>query len=442
MLQHTADDLRHVVSHALALAQQKGATAAEADVSESLGQGVHVRLQEIEQIEFQQDKSLDITVYVGQRKGRASTADFSERALHDTVQAALDIARYTAEDAQAGLADADLMATDCPDLDKYHEWTLSTEAAIELAKDCEQTALSADAKIQNSDGAGVQTSHFQYAYGNTHGFLQHQRGTRHSVSCSVVASDGQSMERDYWYDVSCDFHQLQQPDAIGKLAAERTVRRLGARSVPTGSYPIVFDATVSGSLMGYVVGGLSGTALYRESSFLMNTLGKQILPDFIDLREDPHIPRTLGSTYFDGEGVATKPRFVIANGVVQGYFLSSYSARKLGMTSTGHAGGAHNLFLNHTHQSQSDLLREMGTGLLITELMGQGVNMLTGDYSRGAVGFWVENGVIAYPVSEITIAGQLQSMLMGIVAVANDGLRRSANKIGSILVDNMMVAGS
>ncbi|SSY80486.1 metalloprotease PmbA [Alysiella crassa] len=441
MLQNTAEYLCQLTEHTLKLAREKGATAAEADISESVGQSVQIRLQEIEQIEFQQDKSLDITVYVGQRKGRASTADFSEQALQDTVQAALDIARYTAEDECAGLADAALMAKHCPDLDKYHEWQLSTEQAIELAQNCEQAALSHDERVQNSEGAGVQTSHFQYVYGNTHGFLQHQRGTRHSLSCSVVAADSKGMERDYWYDISCDFNQLDTPEAIGKLAAERTVRRLGARTLPTGNYPVLFDTTVSGSLIGHIVGALSGGALYRESSFLLNSLGKQILPDFVNLREEPHTPRTLGSTYFDGEGVATKPRFVIENGVVRGYFLSSYSARKLGLQTTGNAGGAHNLYLNHTVATQTDLLKQMGSGLLVTELMGQGVNMLTGDYSRGAAGFWVENGVIAYPVSEITIAGRLQDMLLSIQGISDDSLRRSSGKIGSILVGNMTVAG-
>lgn len=441
MFQHTNENLYDFATSVLQLAQRKGATAAEVDVSESIGQGTQVRLQEIEQIEFQQDKSLDVIVYVGQRKGSASTADFSEQAMYDTVQAALDIARYTAEDAQAGLADADLMATDCPDLDKYHEWSLSTDAAIELAKTCEQAALSTDKRIQNSEGVGVQTSHFQYVYGNTHGFLQYQRGTRHSLMCSVVATDAHGMERDYWYDVSCDFRELDSPEKIGRLAAERTVRRLGTKSIPTGIYPIVFDVTISGSLISHVVGGLSGSALYRESSFLLNSLGKQILPEFIDLREEPHIIHTLGSTYFDGEGVATQPRFVIKNGVVQGYFLNSYSARKLGMVTTANAGGAHNLILNHTHHTQADLLSDMGSGLLVTELMGQGVNILTGDYSRGAAGFWVENGVIQYPVSEITIAGRLQDMLLGIRGVANDSLRRNSNKIGSIWLDKMAVAG-
>lgn len=442
LFNHTPDELIDLCGQALSLAEKMGATAAEADLSESLGQGVNVRLNEIEQIEFQQDKSLDITVYVGRRKGRASTADFSEQALRDTVRAAVDIAKYTAEDDCAGLADAELMAKEIGDLDRYHEWDLSTEAAVELAQRCEQAALEADARIENSEGASVQTGHYQFVYGNSHGFIAHQQGTRHSISCSVVAAGADGMQRDYWYDSSCRHQDMQQAEEIGRTAAERTVRRLNGRSIPTGSYPVLFDTTVAGGLIGHLAGALSGGALYRQSSFLINSLGKKILPDFVSLREEPHIPRAFGSTYFDSEGVATRPRFLIENGVVQGYILSSYSAKKLGMTTTGNAGGAHNLYLSHTHANQAKLLKEMGSGLLITELMGQGVNTLTGDYSRGAAGFWVENGVIAYPVQEITIAGRLQDMYLNIVGTADDALRRSSNKIGSVLISEMTVAGA
>ena len=441
MFQHTANELTHAADHVLQLAKQYGATAAEVDLSESLGQSVQVRLREIEQIEHQQDKSLDITVYVGQRKGRASTADLSPQALADTVQAACNIARYTAEDPYAGLADAHLMAREIHDLDRYHEWDLSSEAAIELAKRCEEAALSADPRVSNSEGASVSTGHFQFVYANSHGFCQHQQGTRHSVSCSVVANDTGGMERDYWYDLSCDSADLESPEHIGRTAAQRTVNRLNPSSLKTGLYPVLFDATVSGSLIGHIIGGLSGGALYRENSFLLNSLDTQILPDFLSLHENPHVKHSLGSTYFDNEGVATKPRFVIENGVVRGYFLGSYSARKLGMQSTGNAGGAHNLYLTATVSSQKDLLAEMGTGLLVTELMGHGVNMLTGDYSRGAAGFWVENGTIAYPVSGITIASSLKTMLCGIVGTANDSLKRNAGSIGSILINEMMIAG-
>lgn len=314
MFNHSPQELSDLCAFALSTAKQKGATAAEADLSESVGQSVQVRLQEIEQIEHQQDKSLDITVYLGQSKGRASTADLSPQALASTVQAACDIARYTAADPFAGIADASLMATHIADLDRYHEWDLSSENAIAIAKECEEAALSADSRISNSEGASINTSHFQFVYANSHGFCQHQRGTRHSLSCSVVASDENGMERDFWYDLASDHHDLDTPAHIGRTAAERATRRLSPQTVATGNYPILFDAAVAGSLIGHIVGGLNGGALYRQSSFLQDSLGTQILPSFISLREEPHIPRALGSTYFDSEGVATRPRFVIEIG--------------------------------------------------------------------------------------------------------------------------------
>ena len=433
MFNHSEQTLRDVCAQALDLAK--------ADVSESIGQSVQVRLQEIEQIEYQQDKSLDLTVYVGRRKGRASTADFSAAAIADTVRAALDIARYTAEDPCAGLAEAALMATEFPDLQSYHEWPLSPAEAAELARRSEAAARAADSRISNSEGAHVQTGHYQYVYGNSHGFMQHQRSSRHSLSCSVVAGSGSGMQRDYWYDLARSSADLDTPEHIGQTAARRAVQRLGAQSLPTGSYPVLFDATVSGSLIGHLAGALSGGALYRQTSFLQDSIGRQILPAALSLREEPHLPKALASTAFDAEGVATRPRFVIENGIIQGYFLSSYSARKLGLPTTANAGGAHNLILSHTHPSQAELLREMGSGLLVTELMGQGVNTLTGDYSRGAAGFWVENGQISYPVQEITIASRLQDMLPNIAGAANDALKRSAHKTGSLLLEQMTVAG-
>ena len=441
MFNHSEQTLRDACAQAIELAKAGGATAAEADVSESIGQSVQVRLQEIEHIEYQQDKSLDLTVYVGRRKGRASTADFSPAAIADTVRAALDIARYTAEDPCAGLAEAALMATEFPDLQSYHEWPLSTAEAAELARRSEAAARAADSRITNSEGAHIQTGHYQYVYGNSHGFMQHQRSSRHSLSCSVVAGSGSGMQRDYWYDLARSNADLDTPEHIGQTAARRAVQRLGAKSLPTGSYPVLFDATVSGSLIGHLAGALSGGALYRQTSFLQDSIGRQILPAALSLREEPHLPKELASTAFDAEGVATRPRFVIENGIIQGYFLSSYSARKLGLPTTANAGGAHNLILSHTHQSQAELLREMGSGLLVTELMGQGVNTLTGDYSRGAAGFWVENGQIAYPVQEITIASRLQDMLPNIAGAANDTLKRSAHKTGSLLLEQMTVAG-
>lgn len=441
MFHHSAEQLKTLCAAALDLARREGATAAEADVSESLGQSVQVRLQEVEHIEYQQDTALDITVYVGQAKGRASTGDFSPQALADTVAAALSIARYTAQDAYAGLADAALMADHIGDLDTWHPWDLPVDEAMALAKRCEAAALATDARITNSEGAGVQTGHYQYAYGNSHGFLAHQQGSRHSISCSVVAAEASGMQRDYWYDLARSAAALPTPEAIGRMAAERAVRRLGARSVPTGKYPVLFDATVAGSLIGHLVGALSGGALYRHTSFLLDSLARQVLAPWVCLREEPHVRQALGSTYFDGEGVATHARDVVRDGVIQGYFLSSYSARKLGMQTTANAGGAHNLYLNHTHATQADLLRDMNRGLLVTELMGQGVNTITGDYSRGAAGFWVEDGVIVHPVEEITIAARLQDMFLNLVGAADDALQRSAHKVGSILVAEMTVAG-
>lgn len=442
MFQHSASELIDLTQSILNNAQQQGATAAEVDISESIGQSVQVRLQDVEQIEHQQDRSLDITVYTGQSKGRASTADFSQAAIATTIQAALDIARYTAQDDCAGLADADLMATEFADLDKYHEWHINSYDAIELAKECEQAALDSDTRIRNSEGASVQTQHFQFVYANSHGFAQHQLGSRHGISCSVVASSAAGhMERDYWYDSHCCAAKLASGLEIGQQAAARTIRRLGAKTLTTGRYPVLLDNIVSGSLIGHVVGALSGSALYRQNSFLLDSIGQQILPEYLSLREEPHIPQAFSSSYFDSEGVATHPRFVIQNGVIQGYFLSSYSARKLGMQTTANAGGSHNLYLSPTVQTQAELLQQMGNGLLITELMGQGVNMLTGDYSRGAFGFWVENGVISHPVTGIVIAGRLQDMLLDIQGVANDALSRSSNKIGSILIGHMTVAG-
>lgn len=444
MFHHHAEELTQLCQYTLDLAHQHGATAAEADLSESHGQSVSVRLGEIDQIEYQQDRSLDITIYIGHSKGSAATADFSQSAIQAAVRAAADIARHTAQDECAGLADAHLMARPPEDdpLQSHFEWALSTEQALDIAKECESLALQHDSRIGNSEGAAVQTGHYQTVYGNSHGFLHHRRASRHSLSCSLVAGEGEHMQRDYWYDIARNPARLDSPADIARTAAERTLRRLHPRTVPTGRYPIVFDNTVSASLIGHLIGALSGGALYRGTSFLPDSIGQAILPSAFSLREEPHIPQALASALCDAEGVATAPRYVIENGIIRGYFLNSYSARKLGLQTTANAGGIHNLILNSSHASQAELLRDMGNGLLITELMGQGVNPITGDYSRGAAGFWVENGTIAYPVAEITIASRLQDMLPAICGVANDPLKRSANKIGSILIPNMTVAGA
>lgn len=442
MFHHSADQLQELCQQAINKSRLQGATAVEIDISESAGQNVQVRQQNVEHIEYQQDKSLDITVYLGQAKGRASTADFNEKAIEEVIRAALSIARYTAQDDCAGLAEAALLATEFGDTESFFPWSLSADEAIEIGKKTEQAALDADERIKNSEGAEVQTDHYQFVYANSNDFCAYQRGSRHSISCSVVAADDSGMQRDYWYDFARDARDLDNAEIIGQTAATRTVRRLNGRSVATGKYPVIFDTTVAGSLIGHLVGALSGSALYRQTSFLVDSLGKQVMAPWVCLTEKPHVKKALASTYFDAEGVATLDRTVISEGQVAGYFLSSYSARKLGMRTTGNAGGVHNLYLNHTHASQADLLKTMGTGLLVTELMGQGVNAITGDYSRGAAGFWVENGVIAYPVEGITIASRLQDMFMAMAGVADDSLKRSTHKVGSILIDNMIIAGA
>ena len=441
MFHHNAEQLQNLGRQALEQAKKQGATAAEIDISESVGQNVQVRQQEVEHIEYQQDKSLDITVYLGQAKGRASTADFSDQAINDVVAAALNIARFTAQDDCAGLADPALLATEFGDIEAFFPWVLSTDEAIAIGKRTENAALKTDKHISNSEGAGVQNDHYQYIYANSNDFCAYQKGSRHSISCSVVAEDANGMQRDYWYALARDPLDLEKPEEIGSLAATRAVQRLSGRTLATGKYPVIFDRTVAGSLISHLVGALSGGSLYRQTSFLVDSMGKQILAPWVTLTENPHVKKALASTYFDAEGVATHPRTVIESGHIGGYFLSSYSARKLGMQTTANAGGVHNLSLNYTHSTQAELLQAMGNGLLITELLGQGVNTITGDYSRGAAGFWVENGVISYPVEGITIASRLQDMYAGMMGAADDALKYSTHKIGSVWIDTMTVAG-
>lgn len=441
MFHHNAEQLQNLGRQALEQAKKQGATAAEIDISESVGQNVQVRQQEVEHIEYQQDKSLDITVYLGQAKGRASTADFSDQAINDVVAAALNIARFTAQDDCAGLADPALLATEFGDIEAFFPWVLSTDEAIAIGKRTENAALKTDKHISNSEGAGVQNDHYQYIYANSNDFCAYQKGSRHSISCSVVAEDANGMQRDYWYALARDPLDLEKPEEIGSLAATRAVQRLSGRTLATGKYPVIFDRTVAGSLISHLVGALSGGSLYRQTSFLVDSMGKQILAPWVTLTENPHVKKALASTYFDAEGVATHPRTVIESGRIGGYFLSSYSARKLGMQTTANAGGVHNLSLNYTHSTQAELLQAMGNGLLITELLGQGVNTITGDYSRGAAGFWVENGVISYPVEGITIASRLQDMYAGMMGAADDALKYSTHKIGSVWIDTMTVAG-
>jgi PmbA protein len=438
----TPDAMRGLLRDALDAATALGASGAAADFSESFGQSVSVRMGEVETIEYNRDKDFGITVYFGQQRGHASSSDLSPAAIRRTVEAACSIARYTAMDEAAGLPEPELLARGpFPDLDLYHPSGLEVERAIEWARDCEAAALAVDKCIDNSDGATVYTGEGQYAFGNSLGFLESGNTSHHSVVCSVIAREGETMERDYWYTESRDIQDLDGLADVGRRAGQRAVARLGARKLKTMQVPVLFEANVSGSLIGHLVSAASGGNLYRKSSFLTDSIGRQVLSKAVTLSERPHLPKGLGSTHFDSEGVATHDREVVSAGVLQGYFLGTYSARKLGLKSTGNAGGNHNLILADTGQDFRRLLAEMGRGLLVTELLGHGVNLVSGDYSRGAAGFWVENGEILYPVQEITIAGNLKDMFMGIVAVGNDVLVHGSRRCGSILLERMTVAG-
>ena len=434
--------LQEMSADVLRLAKQAGATAAEAEISLGIGQNVSVRMNETETIEYNRDKGISVSVYFGQQKGHASTSDLSPEAIQDTVAAACNIARYTAKDEFCGLADASLMAKDVPDLDLYHPWDLPVDQAIEIAKKCESAARHVDARISNSEGAAVSTYEGMFAYANTHGFNNGYATSRHSLSCSVIADDGNdNMQRDYWYSTARSAQDLESADFVGRLAGERTVRRLGSKRIKTAEVPVLFEASLASGLISHLVSAISGGSLYRKSSFLLDSIGKQIMSPHITIQEDPFLLRGLASSPFDNEGVVTKPRVLVKDGVLQGYMLSSYSARKLGMASTGNAGGNHNLIVSHGDLDFNGLLKTMGTGLLVTELLGHGINMVTGDYSRGAAGFWVENGVIVHPVEEITVAGNLQAMFQQIVAIGNDVLVQGSKQVGSILIENMTVAG-
>ena len=435
------NSLKQITQDVLKLAKQAGASSAETEVSYGTGQNVSVRLGETENIEYNRDKGVSVTVYFGQQKGHASSSDLSSSALKDTVEAACNIAKYTAKDEFCGLADANLMATETPDLDLYHPWNISVEDAIEIAKTCEAAAMGVDKKrITNSEGAGVSNSESVFAYANSHGFVGGYPSSRHSISCSVIAQDNDAMQRDYWYTNARDMTDMESAEYVGKLAGARTVRRLGAQSISTCQVPVLFEAPLASGLISSLIGAVSGGSLYRKSSFLLNSLGTQIASPLLNIEELPHLKKGIASSAFDSEGVATKSRKLVENGVLQGYVLGSYSARKLGMVSTGNAGGSHNLIVQSTGQNFTELLKLMDTGLLVTEVLGHGLNMVTGDYSRGAAGFWVENGVIAYPVEEITIAGNMSDMLKHIVAVGNDVILQSSKQIGSILIEKMTVA--
>ncbi len=445
---YTPEQFRHLVQFALDQSLRMGATGAAADVSESVGLSVSVRCGEVETIENNRDKSFGVTVYKGLRRGHAASSDFSESAIVQTVKAALDIASFTAEDPMAGLPDADMLYAGQHDLKLYHPWKLSADQAVEMALKAERAALKFDPHIRNSDGAGVSTEAGHFMAGNSLGFVGGYPYSRHSFSVSPIAQlrkgDASTMQRDYWYSSARRSRDLADPKAVGEYAARRALARLNARSIPTQQCPVMFEAPLAAGILGSFVQAVSGGALYRKSSFLLDSLGKQVFADHIDVHEDPFIVRGMGSSPFDEEGVRTSEREVVSGGVLQGYFLSTYSARKLGMKTTGNAGGSHNLRLTSRHTKKGDdlaaMVRKMGRGLLVTELMGQGVNYVTGDYSRGAFGYWVENGEIAYPVEEITIAGNVKDMLRNIVAVGADELQRGTKVTGSLLIEGMTVA--
>ncbi len=435
-------DLESIIERALEEARSRGASQAEAAVSQDTGLSVGVRLGEVETLEHQRDRSMGITVYFGQRKGSASTADFSPDAVRATVAKACSIARFTAEDACSGLADAGLMAKSPPNLDLAFPWNVTAEQAIEIARSCEAAALAFDSRINNSEGASLSSHQGLHVYGNTHGFVGGYPTTSHSLSCVVLAGTGEEMQRDYWYSSSRDWRELDDGAAIGREAARRTIARLEPRKLSTRRAPALFVPEIARGLIGHFTAAIRGSSQYRQSSFLLNSVGQQIFPKGFSISERPHIPKAMGSAPFDDEGVATRDRELIADGVLTGYILSSYSARKLGLATTGNAGGAHNLIVApNTSGGLPAMTRLLGTGLLVTELMGQGINMVTGDYSRGAAGFWVENGEIQYPVAEITIAGNLRDMLAGIVAVGDDVDTRGGIRAGSILLSEMTIAG-
>ncbi|MEZ5537469.1 MAG: metalloprotease PmbA [Thiolinea sp.] len=434
-------EFQALAENILKSARAKGATAAEVGIDKGTGLSVEVRMGEVEKLQYHRDQGASLTVYFGNKKGFASSGDLSPEALENTLDAACRIARYTAEDEFNGLADAELMATDIPDLDLYHPWDLNADQGIELALAAENIAREQDKRIVNSDGAGVDSYAGLGLYANSHGFSGVTSSTRHSLSCSLVAQDGDSMQRDYWYSTTCVPDQLEQAEAIGLRAAERTVRRLNGRSLNTREVPVLFVPELARGLIGHLVSALGGSAQYRKASFLLDSIGKQVFPEFVQLQERPHLQRALGSRAYDSEGVATRDRDIVRDGKIQDYFLGSYSARKLGRQTTGSAGGSGNLLLTDTGVSAEEILAQMGTGLMVTELIGHGINGITGDYSRGAAGFWVENGEILYPVEEITIAGNLKDMYRDIQAVGSDIDRRGRIQSGSVLVGKMTVAG-
>ncbi|MCH2338734.1 metalloprotease PmbA [Pseudomonas sp. NPDC047963] len=438
---HALPGLREQVAKILEEASRQGASACEVSVSMEQGLSTTVRQREVETVEFNRDQGFGITLYVGQRKGSASTTGSGDEAVRETVAAALAIAKHASADEFAGLADPALMAQDVPDLDLYHPWQIAPDQAIELALSCEASAFATDKRILNADGTSLSTHQGCRGYGNSNGFIGAYCSSRHSLSCVMIAEADGQMQRDYYYDVSRVSADLASAESIGQRAAERAVRRLGARPVPTCDVPVLFSAELATGLFGHFLAAISGGNLYRQSSYLEGALGEVLFPEWLNLDERPHLPRGLASSAYDSDGLSTYAKPFVENGQLVSYVLGTYSGRKLGMPSTANAGGVHNLFVTQGYEDQAELIRRMGRGLLVTELMGQGLNLVTGDYSRGAGGFWVENGEIQFPVQEVTIAGNLRDMFRQIVAVGCDVERRSSIHTGSVLIERMKVAG-
>lgn len=433
--------LETLAGDALERAVRAGASAAEVGASLSTGLSVNVRKGEVETLEHQRDRGFGVTVYFGQRKGSASTSDLAPAAIAETVEKACTIARYTAEDPCAGLADPALLAREQPDLDLDHPWAIDPDLAVGLARDCEAAGLEADARISNTEGGALSSHRSLRVYANSHGFSGGYASTSHSLSCALIAGTGDDMQRDYWYTSARRAEDLESPEAVGRRAAERALRRVGARRVGTRAVPVIFVAEVARGFLGHMISAIKGAAQYRKASFLLGAAGSQVLPSWFSIEERPHVPRGPGSAPFDSEGVATRDRTLVRDGVLEGYVLSSYSARRLGLQTTGNAGGIHNLLVTPGTEDLEGLMRQMGRGMVVTELMGQGINGVTGDYSRGASGFWIEGGEIEHPVQEVTIAGNLKDLYVDIQAVGADVDRRGVIQCGSLLIGRMTIAG-
>jgi PmbA protein len=434
--------LEKIINQTLDYAQQSGTTSAEANIGTGTGFSITARLGEVETVEHQNDKGLNITVFINTRKGSSSTTDFSDQAIKDTVKAACAIAKYSSEDEYAGLIDRQYMAKNVLELELCHPWDISPEDAQKLAIECENFARNFDDSISNSEGATVHTYQGSHIYGNTHGFVGGWDWSTHSIDCSVIAEQDGKMQREGWYTRCRNHIDLEKIEIIGETAAKRTLMRLDSRKISTQSVPVIYEAPVAGGLFSSFISAISGSSQYRKSSFLLNKVGEQVFPDFLNIYERPHLKKSIGSTPFDNDGMATQDRTIISNGLLQSYILSGYSSRKLKLPPTGNAGGVHNLIIENGEQDLNSLLQTMGKGLLITELIGFGVNQVTGDYSRGASGYWIENGEIQYPVEEITVAGNLAEMYKQIAAISNDVDKRGNIQTGSVLIENMTIAGN